>query len=212
MLVYFSSEYVFDGKLGPYAEADVCNPLNEYGRQKLECERMIAAQLDRHLIGRVSGVYDWEGEGKGKNFVIRLIQCLSSGQQLRVPCDQMITPTYAPDLARVMRALVENGQQGLFHLSGSQPLLRTEFAHIVAEIFGLDARLIMPIATEELGLFAPRPRSAGLRIDKTQALLSFPIAGPREGLEAMKKDRELHLAVGRVTVGKSQTNNFQGDW
>jgi dTDP-4-dehydrorhamnose reductase len=191
-LVYFSSEYVFDGRCGPYSEDYACNPLNEYGRQKLECERMITSQLDRHIIARISGVYDWEKQNK--NFVIRLIKCLGSGQSLKVPFDQVITPTYAPNLARMVRKLVEGGHHGCFHLSGSLPLLRTEFARLIADVFDLDPSLIMPVPTSELGLSAERPCSAGLRIDKAQAFLDFPIDGPREGLEAMKKECPFQLA------------------
>ena len=188
-LVYFSTEYVFDGTQGPYSENDACNPLNEYGRQKLDCERMIATKLSKHIIGRISGVYDWERQKK--NFVARLIACLASGQPLRVPSDQMITPTYAPNLARVVRELVQSRQQGLFHLAGSVPLLRTEFARLVASIFELDASLIVPVPTSQLGLRAARPRSAGLKVGKAQALLDFPLAGPREGLEAMRELQSL---------------------
>ena len=185
-LVYFSTEYVFEGECGPYSEDDACNPLNEYGRQKMECERMIAAQLDRYIIARISGVYDWEKQNK--NFVVRLIKCLGSGQTLRVPFDQVITPTYAPNLARVVRLLVEGSHEGLFHLAGSLPLPRTDFARLIADVFDLDASLIMPVRTSELELRATRPRSAGLRIGKIQALLNFPIAGPRDGLEFMKRE------------------------
>lgn len=190
-LVYFSSDYVFDGIHGPYSEEDACSPLNEYGRQKSECERMIAAQLDRYIIGRVSGVYDWEKQQK--NFVVRFIECLGAGRSFQLPSDQVITPTYAPNLARVVRRLVENGHRGLFHLTGSRPVLRTEFAQLIADVFALDASLIRPVPTSDLGLRAARPRSAGLKIDKTQALLDFPVAGPREGLEAMKKERPFQL-------------------
>jgi len=191
-LVYFSSEYVFDGKCGPYSEDDVCNPLNEYGWQKMECERMITSQLDRHIIARISGVYDWEKQNK--NFVIRLIKCLGSGLTLNVPFDQVITPTYAPQLARIVRELVEGDHQGCFHLSGSLPLPRTEFAGLIATVFDLNPCFIVPVPTSRLGLRAARPLSAGLRIDKAQALLDFHIDGPREGLEAMKKECPFQLA------------------
>jgi dTDP-4-dehydrorhamnose reductase len=166
--------------------------LNEYGRQKLECGRMIDAQMDRYIIGRIPGVYGWEKQKK--NFVVRLIEWLGSGRSFQVPSDQMITPTYAVNLARVVRRLVENGHRGLFHLSGSLPLLRTDFAQLIADVLTLDASLILPVPTSELGLRATRPHSAGLRIEKAQALLEFPVASPREGLEAMKRERQFQLA------------------
>jgi dTDP-4-dehydrorhamnose reductase len=194
--VYFSSEYVFDGENGPYSENAACNPLNEYGRQKLECEQMIAAQLDRHIIARVSGVYGWEA--RRKNFVVRLIDTLLSGHSFMVPSDQTITPTYAPNLARSVRRLVENGNWGVMHVSGSQSLLRTEFAHLIASVFDLDASLIIPAATSELHLRAARPRSAGLAIGEAQSLLDFPLVNPREGLELMRSCRDSQLDSGTM--------------
>src|SRR5579862_1396304 len=163
-LVYFSSEYVFDGENGPYSENDACNPLNEYGRQKVECEQMIAAQLNRYIIGRVSGLYDWET--RRKNFVVRLIDSLLAGRPIKVPHDQIITPTYTPSLAEVVRLLVGTGQQGLFHLCGPVAMPRTEFAFLIANVFELDESLIIPVRTSELNLHAARPGSAGLKFDK----------------------------------------------
>jgi len=198
LLVYFSSEYVFDGTSGPYCEGDSCNPLNEYGRQKRECERIISERLDRYLIARISGVYGWEE--RRKNFVVRLIESLKSGQSFKVPSDQVITPTFAPNLARAVRRLVQDHRNGIFHLSGSLPLLRTDFARLIAGVFGLDASLIIPVPTSELKLRATRPHSAGLRTDKAQALLDFPLAGPREGLEDMRgsQDATRHFLPGSL--------------
>ena len=196
-LVYFSSEYVFDGRHGPYSENDACGPLNEYGRQKLECEQTMAAQLDRYLIARVSGVYGWEN--RRKNFVLRFIDSLRSGHPFRVPFDQMITPTYAPNLARCVRRLVENGKWGVMHLSGSQPLLRTEFAHLIAIVFELNASLIIPVATSELDLHAARPSSAGLATGIAQSLLDFPLLSAREGLELMRNTLDRQAENGRLS-------------
>jgi dTDP-4-dehydrorhamnose reductase len=183
--VYFSTDYVFDGLNGPYCEDSPCNPLNEYGRQKLECEQMIAAQVQRYLIARVSGVYGWEE--RKKNFVARMIDCLRSGKSFKVPSDQLITPTYGPNMARAVRQLVEKRHWGLFHLAGSRILLRTEFANIIATVFDLNASLIIPTATSDLELHASRPLFTGLKVDKAQTLLDFSIHGPLEGLEMMRR-------------------------
>jgi dTDP-4-dehydrorhamnose reductase len=193
LLVYFSSEYVFDGTKGSYSEDDACAPLNEYGRQKVECERLITTQLDRYLIGRISGVYDWEKQKR--NFVVRFIECLGLRQSFKVPFDQLITPTYASNLAQVVRQLVEGGHVGLLNLSGSLSLPRTDFAYIIAGVFDLDASLIKPVPTSELKLRAARPHAAGLCTAKVRALLDFPLAGPREGLEAMRKLMECRPVV-----------------
>jgi dTDP-4-dehydrorhamnose reductase len=195
-LVYFSTEYVFDGTAGPYSECDACRPLNEYGRQKLECERITAEQLERYIIGRISAVYNWEM--RKKNFVVRFIDCLSRGEVFKVPSDQVVTPTYAPNLGRAVRKLVEHCHEGVFHLAGSMPMLRTEFAQLVANVFELDPTLIVPIPTSELGLRAERPRSAGLRTDKAEAVLDFGLATPRDGLDAMRREQNVPAHGGLV--------------
>jgi dTDP-4-dehydrorhamnose reductase len=187
-LVYFSSEYVFDGIKGPYSEPDECNPLNEYGRQKLMCEQMVSAQIERHIIGRISGVYNWEASGK--NFVARCIDVLNSGRKFEVPSDQIITPTYAPSLAECVRRLVEKDNWGLFHLSGSESMPRAEFAYLVAQVFGLDSALITPTPTSNLRLRARRPSSAGLKVEKAREFLGGSLLSPREGLERMRQNRE----------------------
>jgi dTDP-4-dehydrorhamnose reductase len=201
-LVYFSSEYVFDGLNGPYSENDACNPLNEYGRQKFECEQMVVAQLNRYIIGRVSGVFNWER--RRKNFVVRLIDSLLVGQPVKVPFDQIITPTYAPNLAQGVRQLFEKGQWGLFHMSGSLAMPRTEFAYLIANVFGLNESLIIPTATSELNLHADRPHSAGLKIDKAQALPDFPVFSPRQGLKAMQANRDHQLENGCLRSKESR--------
>jgi dTDP-4-dehydrorhamnose reductase len=183
-LVYFSSEYVFDGAKGSYCEGDVCLPLNEYGRQKLESEYMITTQLSRYIIGRVSGVYDWEKQKR--NFVVRLIESLESGQSVKVPLDQLITPTYAPNLAQIVRLLVEGGHKGVLHLAGPVSLPRIDFARTIADVFDLDASLIMPVRTSELKLRAVRPYGAGLSTAKVRDLLDLPLATPLDGLRAMR--------------------------
>jgi len=196
-LVYFSTDYVFDGAAGPYSECDACRPLNEYGRQKLECEQIIAERLDRYIIGRISGVYDWEKQEK--NFVVRFIDCLSRGRVFKVPSDQVVTPTYAPNLARAVRRLVEYRHEGVFHLAGSVYMLRSEFAQLVANVFELDPTLIVPICTSELRLHAERPRSAGLRTDKAEAILDFRLAAPRDGLETMRLGQNVARGSGQIS-------------
>lgn len=193
--VYFSSEYVFDGYAGPYGERDACNPLNEYGRQKLLCENMIVSELSNFIIARTSGVYGWEKQGK--NFVLKLIRQLTAGRDFQVPADQVITPTSARDLARAVKHFIITSRPGLFHIAGSRPLLRTEFAFAVADVFELDRSFIHSVPTSELGLLAPRPRSAGLKTDFAQSLLDFPLSDPLVGLMEMKRDEHLQQDASR---------------
>jgi dTDP-4-dehydrorhamnose reductase len=185
VLVVFSSEYVFDGLAGSYGEDDRPSPINEYGRQKAALETL-AGERAAHLVCRVSGVYGWSTART--SFVCQLVDRLRLGQRFRVPADQLITPTPAPDLAAAVVQLVDQGARGIFHVAGPEVLPRPEFARRAAESFGLDSNLLDPVPTAALGLVAPRPLRAGLRTDKLRAFLGGRGLSPSvEGLAAMRE-------------------------
>lgn len=186
-IVYFSTDYIFDGLAGPYSETDQPNPISVYGQVKYEVEKRIRELQNPFLIIRTTGVYSWEKQGK--NFVMGLIRRLQQGEMAKVPRDQIGTPTYAPNLARVVKDLVELDQEGVFHVAGPDLMDRYEFALQIAEAFNLDKNLIRPVLTEELGQKAPRPLAGGLKIDKVKAQVNTQLMGVREALAEMKAIR-----------------------
>ncbi len=181
--VFLSSEYVFDGVAGPYAEDDPVSPINEYGRQKATVEQELASTGDDWIVARVSCVYG--REARRKNFVYQLYDALSEGRELEVPGDQIGTPTAAANAATVIRELLAGGHRGIFHVAGAERVLRSDFGKTVAEELGLDPRLVRPTPTGELNLAAPRPRGAGLLVDKAMACAETALVGIREGLREM---------------------------
>lgn len=115
VLVYLSSDYVFDGTAAPYSEDDPTSPINEYGRQKVEAERIVAAR-EPSLICRTSGVFGWEK--RRKNFACQVIDRLRMGRELLVADDQILCPTFAPDLAHALVSLITRRAQGVVHVAG----------------------------------------------------------------------------------------------
>lgn len=182
-LVFFSSDYIFDGKAGPYREDAPAHPLSEYGRQKLSAEHYVALHARDFLIVRTTVVYGWES--RGKNFVCRLLNTLKAGKTLDVPADQIGTPTYAPNLAEAVVELTLSGARGLYHVSGPDRVSRYDFALCAAKVFGLNEQGIRLVATSALRQPAPRPLNAGLISEKAIARLSVPLLGYKEGLRAM---------------------------
>lgn len=172
-IVAYSTDYVFDGRSGPYIETDPTGPLSEYGRIKLELEERLLA-TGRNAAIRTTGVFGYEPP-PGKNFVLRLIRSLRDGQTVRVPSDQVANPTYAPDLAAASVAIAERGAPGLWHVAGPDLVARTELAVRVARAFGLRAELIVGVPTAELGQAAPRPLRSGLLSPRYEA--AFGVAG-----------------------------------
>jgi len=160
--VYFSTDYVFDGRGGPYAEDDPPNPLSVYGRAKEEAERTLTEALgEAQLTVRTTWVFG--PERQGKNFAYQLAKTLGAGRPLVCPSDQVSNPSYGPDVARAVIALTEEGRSGLVHVAGPDRIDRVRFARSLANAFGLDAGLIEARTTAELGQPAARPLDGGLR-------------------------------------------------
>jgi dTDP-4-dehydrorhamnose reductase len=183
-LVIFSSEYVFDGTAGHYAEQDERRPINEYGRQKVELEDLALA-TGRGLVCRTSGVFG--GDVRRKNFVLQLVDRLRAGQPFDVASDQLITPTYAPALAEAVASLIRRGERGIVHLAGPRILGRLAFAQLVAQIYGLPAQLLRARPTAELHLAAPRPLRCGLDVNRLRELLGADLVAPDVALRDLAR-------------------------
>jgi len=192
-IVFYSTEYVFDGERGPYAEDDPVRPLSVYGRSKLEGERAVVEANPRALIVRTTVVYG--PEPQGKNFVYQLLRRGRADERMRAPNDQVSSPTYNVDLAAASVELAERGLAGVYHIAGPEVLDRHAFARLACREFGLDEAMLTPVATAALGQRARRPLRAGLRIDRARAVLAAPLRGPAEGLRAMRE------AIGEAEVG-----------
>jgi dTDP-4-dehydrorhamnose reductase len=171
-LVYYSTDYVFDGrKREPYVESDSANPQSAYARSKLHAE---AAAGERAWIVRTSGLFaPW-----GTNFVRTMLRLGAEGDEVAVVDDQRSSPTYAPHLAAVTREIVDL-PFGVYHVASDGDCTWAEFAEAVFEEAGVDCR-VRRIATEELGRPAPRPAYSVLRSEKDAPRLPHW----REGLRA----------------------------
>jgi dTDP-4-dehydrorhamnose reductase len=176
-LVFFSTDYLFDGRSGPYAEDATPAPLNVYGRSKLAGERLVGT-LPRHAVLRITNVFDIGFDRK--NFLVRCLEHLRERRALVVPDDQLATPTYATWLADETVELLERGllctPQGprILHLGCDEMVSRVEFATRVAELLDADASIVHGRPTAALGQAAPRPLRGGLRNDLLKRLLGVP--------------------------------------
>jgi dTDP-4-dehydrorhamnose reductase len=104
LFVHYSTDYVFDGsKESPYAEDDPTNPLNVYGRTKLDGENAIRDSGCRHLILRTAWVY----ATRGKNFLLTILRLASQREELRIVSDQLGAPTWAREIARATSSMLE---------------------------------------------------------------------------------------------------------
>jgi dTDP-4-dehydrorhamnose reductase len=182
-LVFFSSDYIFDGSGGPYDEQAVINPLNYYGETKAAGEKLIK-KLRRYLIIRTTWVFDWPEE---KNFFSRLIRSLKTGERAKVPHDQFGNPTYAINLAQAVNELIKKEKCGTYNVVGKDYMSRYDFACRIASFFGLNEKLIIPVSTQELNQKARRPKKAGFVTDKAQKELSIKLLKLEEALRLIKQ-------------------------
>jgi dTDP-4-dehydrorhamnose reductase len=154
-LVYFSTDYVFDGrKRTPYVEVDPPNPQSAYGRTKLHGE---AAAGDAAWIVRTSWLFGWTGS----NFVRTMLRLGAERDEVAVVHDQRGCPTYVGHLADATRELIEH-PFGIWHVAADGDCTWAEFAESIFEEAGLDCR-VRRITAEDLGRPAPRPAYSVLR-------------------------------------------------
>jgi dTDP-4-dehydrorhamnose reductase len=207
-LVHVSTDYVFDGERDePYPEDAEPNPIGVYGKTKAEGERRIAAELERHIICRTAWLF---GPGGG-NFVATMLRLFTERDELTVVSDQHGRPTYAPDLAGALVALLDNaegaaaepsgearpggtaetdgapGPWGAYHFSNSGETTWYEFATEIyrrATLRGLVSSTcsIRPVTSAEYPAKAHRPANSVLSTARTEAVLGGP---PRPWQEAL---------------------------
>lgn len=160
-LVYISTDYVFDGKEGPYREEDDVNPISIYAEHKLDAERRALKDIDNTLVLRVTNIYG--NEARGKNFVARIVdQCKNKKKlTLKLPYDQYASPANAWDIARAMYLLLKDGKTGIYHIGSTDYLNRVELALRVLRYFPDAEYDMIPMSTEALKQPALRPLLGG---------------------------------------------------
>ena len=173
-LVLLSTDFLFDGAAGPYAEDDAPAPVNYYGRTKLAAENALrTSPLRRWAVARTSLVFGAGEDVRRPNLATLVAARLAAGEVFRAADDQWRTPTYAPDLADGLGRVVRFGKSGVFHLAGRELVTPYAFAQRTARAFGLDASLVVPEKTAVLHPGAPRPLRAGLVVLRAEAELGF---------------------------------------
>ena len=177
-LVFLSTEYVFDGHGGPYREDDPPAPTTQYGRTKFLAEQAVASLKSNWSVLRTSIVYGWPAPGR-RNFVPWLVDRLRKGEAYRAPTNVYRTPVYVEHLVDGIARLVETEGTSVHHVAGSDWVNMHDFAVTVAERFGMDPSLVIPV-TE------PTHDRLGLDSTRTMAGLGLPHPGLREGLTAMR--------------------------
>ena len=186
-LVFLSSDYIFDGKNGPYSENDIPNATNNYGSLKLEGEKLVLNSNPQNLVVRTTILYGWHTSRK-PNYALWTIDQLRKGNRISVVTDQYGTPTLANDLADAILKLLESKKNGIYHVVGRDLINRFDFTKKIAKVFQLDSSLVLPITSDQFDQKASRGKKLGLRTDKIQKELKIKLSGVDEGLRRMRSE------------------------
>ncbi len=168
-MIYISTDYVFDGQgERPWEPDDTCfAPLNVYGQSKLDGEKAVASILEKYFIVRIAWVFGLNG----KNFIKTMVNVGKTHDTVRVVNDQIGTPTYTLDLARLLADMAETEKYGYYHAtnSESEPGGYISWYDFTKEIYrqaGMETK-VLPVTTAEYGLsVAARPFNS--RLDKSK--------------------------------------------
>lgn len=156
VMMYISTDYVFSGEgEKPWRPEDEKNPVSVYGLTKLEGEQAVTSLLDEYFIVRISWVF---GEN-GKNFVDTMLRLGKEKEAVSVVCDQIGSPTYTYDLARLLVDMMETKAYGIYHASNEGVCSWYEFAVEIFKWAGMDVR-VEPIKSSEFTAKAKRPMNS----------------------------------------------------
>ncbi|PCH89221.1 MAG: hypothetical protein COB88_01780 [Flavobacteriales bacterium] len=165
-MLYVSTDYVFDGKEGPYDEEASVNPISVYGMHKMEAERLVLNEVPGSVVIRITNVYG--DEERDKNFVARIAKACIEGKELdlKLPVDQYATPVNAADVARALFLLANDGKSGIYNIASTDFFNRVELVEKIQTHFPGNKISFESVTTAELGQPAPRPLMGGLKTDK----------------------------------------------
>ena len=171
-IIQLSTDYVFDGKAGQYNENSSVNPINVYGRTKLEAENFLKENSKDSLIIRTNVLYDYVSESPA-SFLNWVVKSLQDDKKINVVDDQWNNPTWTNSIAIAIDKAIKFELNGLIHWGDNDYLSRYDFAIKIAETFQLNKKLIKPIKTAELNQIAPRPLKGGLNMDRAKNILNL---------------------------------------
>lgn len=178
-LLYISTDFVFDGKTGPYFEDSQPNPISYYGETKYQGEQVVK---DKAMIVRLSYPYRQNFEPK-KDFVRTVKSLLEQKKELQMVEDSLFVPTFIDDVAGALSHLMKNYRPEIYHIVGASSLSPFESGKLIARTWNLDESLVKPITYKEyFNGKAQRPQFSDIRSKKNHF---SPMKTFQEGLKLL---------------------------
>jgi dTDP-4-dehydrorhamnose reductase len=188
-LIHISTDYIFKGDNGPYKEADVKNPVDDYGFTKWGGELVLDSYPfdNESVIVRTTGLY-----GSGEDFASYVINSLKNGEKILASSELYGNQTYIPHLCQALLYISEAKFHKInvvtyLHVGSKEVISRYTFAKLLADAFDLPSDLIVPCKNSDItNWVAPRPTKGGMFVDKA-IKFGVPIFTIDEGLQAYKE-------------------------
>lgn len=181
--VYISTDHLWDGTKENVSEEEPLHPLNAYARTKALGEKLVSEANPDALILRTN--FFGTGLAWRKSLSDWMLERLRTGQTLNAFTDAFFTPIAMPLLSRTILAAVGLDLSGIYHCCGAERISKFEFAHRLAEHYGLDRGLISPAELSKAPLKAPRPLDMSLSTEKLSDALGHALPSLRDSLNSI---------------------------
>lgn len=189
-LVFCSTDTVFDGLRGRYAEADDPHPINFYGETKVEAEECVQSGLANMVVARLALVMGLPMIGAGNSFLARMIASFQQRKSVLMPTNETRTPIDVVTLGRALLELAGNEFTGIIHLAGNTRMNRYDLAAEIAKQLGHAPELITPTNSAADLARAPRPADVSLNNATARSELKTPMLDLAAGLRLTMESAE----------------------
>lgn len=188
-IIFLSSNAIYDGTKPPYDEKDTPNPIDIYGKTKVEGENLIIKSNLNYCILRLITMYGWPQPGGRSNPVTWIIENLKKKQEINVVNDIYNNHLYAAQAAEVVWKIVKgNIKDDIYNIAGADCISRYDLVLKVAKVFGLDESLIAPVSSDFFKDIAKRPKNTCFKTLKMERELGIKPLTVDEGLRLMRQE------------------------
>ena len=187
--IYFSSDYVFDGKTGNYKEDSPVNPLGVYGKQKAIMEEFILSNLPKVLIYRITKSLD--GDYRDKNLFKEFFDDYREGKILRCISGLTFNPTFVDDLAECVLLGLQKNLSGLYNVANPETFTRFDLVKKFFACRGIEYKKIIEEPLESWNFSEPKPLNTTLNVSKFQSVINKKFTSTNELIQRFWKNLEV---------------------
>jgi len=181
--VYMSTDYVFDGKIGMKTEEDEPNPINFYGKSKLDGENVLKKITTPNVIVRTSTPFGIHS--KKVSFPFWIKKNIELKKEIEIIMDQYTSPSYVPDISKMIIKIINKKITGIIHLAGPTRISRYDFAVMIANKMNANEKFFKPIKMNQMNWNAQRPTDSSLDTTKANTMLKMKPKKLEENIESI---------------------------